>query len=1423
MDDNWSTALNRDLKGQTATNQSAVRPRREAAGSIRAIRVFRSYSGLLCLYVGLGLTTVCLAGALLSQAQPPAWWGARGILTTNPANDYAPVNQGQLKHIAWQAHDELADHLPGGAGAQLAAAVAAFSASNNYLPANNGQLKTLAKPFYDRLIAAGLTNQYPWSLVTSDDNDYAPANIGQVKHLFSFDVATDTDGDGLPDWWELKYGLDSRDPLDAEADADGDGLSHTDEFSHNTDPHQIDTDRDGLTDGQEIDEYLTNPLKRDTDDDGLTDTEEITLGTCPNLATDGAQSLQDARNRILAHWAMLVTEPLALPHPAGSAADLAALDQALAILSAAEQDEQPIPPPTGSKGPAAEPQLYHFPRRFVPVRYVPGAPTTYKIIMGADGLTGLIKGGDRVEVLPQHTRATAHEGVSWGYHSAVEAWSNAAHIGTSRILETVEQQYFDNAGWITGTRQAHGTWGAYVWFLQNTIGFYSSTSAVFVAAGAATSAIAGVMVGSLGDYCPATFALDHGPVPKCTFPGSQQAEDVRLKPDLTPYYKLVPRLFVTVSPGDVDNDGIPDCADGYDRDPDDPRDDESRGMVFTRWPLHLSLCATNPEQALVRIAYHASDPQAVTEQDGEYALPDGVMRLWAVPAGKYGRSGQSVDSRPAGHYIPPGTYTASALGFSATQRRIMLFVEGVTPVASQDLVVELDPDGEYGPKPFACADRVRMEILKVELDGLRVYDPKLEDAGNAEIKYKIDGPASGFTPRVELTVMDSATEVACIVRKTDASPVIGTEIVKNWDGKWGIKKDGTDTAYKGKFADPKQYKMEVKVYESAASAAAICTKGYDLCVVRLGALEMGFLDDQEVTYHKKTTDDTDNFPFTDNARFAKDVVWKMEHIDFLKPAGPVSRTETRGEQTPTGESYADTDNAAGRTGTEQYFDEDGDGGYTAGLRQANFPPQTPTANKDESSGIESTRYNRPAVYVRTSPVKIWMRFGAHAKSDLTLADCAVGYPVVAYPIWVVGKFGDCPMSGDAADPETGAGDAIRNINPASGPYKLKSTAILANTVGVGPETIEFTFKYNKTGESFVDGNGNGSYDAGETLVNDDGNGTFDADWQVIPGKQTTTHLIYRLADTPKAQAKTAAGHLWLKIVDFTCSWANGQGTSAQVFDKIWNTDNFWTPLVAGPKPNNGNGFRGTGDPTESTRLDMWNNAPKCYSYQHNMGLGNGFNADWLLDFNQGRCEAYQFFLRVFMGTHGIDADRQVMPAMKWRFVSNTGAVSFEKHADAIAHINNGQRPGGVAAQAGDVWYRPRGIWVNANGQANPFYANSDDLVSFWSTDPANGSTDHVFIKYNGRYYDGSYEHAGGANYATINAKADAGVSDYYYGPDQNNPDGKWTFDAGAGVFHDTTATMPLDRIWMGPYGWLWGYERLLKVANDPAVDEMEEP
>jgi len=68
----------------------------------------------------------------------------------------------------------------------------------------------------------------------------------------------DTDGDGLPDGWEVKYGLDPLDSSDASRDLDGDGLSNVEEYRYGTDPTATDSDHDGFSDGLEV-SLGTNP------------------------------------------------------------------------------------------------------------------------------------------------------------------------------------------------------------------------------------------------------------------------------------------------------------------------------------------------------------------------------------------------------------------------------------------------------------------------------------------------------------------------------------------------------------------------------------------------------------------------------------------------------------------------------------------------------------------------------------------------------------------------------------------------------------------------------------------------------------------------------------------------------------------------------------------------------------------------------------------------------------------------------------------------------------------------------------------------------------------------------------------------------------------------------------------------------------
>lgn len=52
------------------------------------------------------------------------------------------------------------------------------------------------------------------------------------------DFATlDSDGDGMPDKWEIAHKLNAQDPADADADADGDGFTNLEEYLAKTDPN----------------------------------------------------------------------------------------------------------------------------------------------------------------------------------------------------------------------------------------------------------------------------------------------------------------------------------------------------------------------------------------------------------------------------------------------------------------------------------------------------------------------------------------------------------------------------------------------------------------------------------------------------------------------------------------------------------------------------------------------------------------------------------------------------------------------------------------------------------------------------------------------------------------------------------------------------------------------------------------------------------------------------------------------------------------------------------------------------------------------------------------------------------------------------------------------------------------------------------
>ncbi|MGQ4894300.1 MAG: FG-GAP-like repeat-containing protein [Candidatus Njordarchaeia archaeon] len=58
----------------------------------------------------------------------------------------------------------------------------------------------------------------------------------------------DTDSDRMPDGWEVAYGLNATNPIDAGLDPDNDTLTNLEEYHLGTDPLCVDTDGDGIPD-----------------------------------------------------------------------------------------------------------------------------------------------------------------------------------------------------------------------------------------------------------------------------------------------------------------------------------------------------------------------------------------------------------------------------------------------------------------------------------------------------------------------------------------------------------------------------------------------------------------------------------------------------------------------------------------------------------------------------------------------------------------------------------------------------------------------------------------------------------------------------------------------------------------------------------------------------------------------------------------------------------------------------------------------------------------------------------------------------------------------------------------------------------------------------------------------------------------------
>ncbi len=166
-----------------------------------------------------------------------------------------------------------------GATAQLAVtAHYADGSTKDVTAASTGTQYTASNTAIATISGDGLVRALKGGIVLIQATHEGASGIASIRIA---PAGVDTDGDGIPDDYEVAHGLNPNNAVDAQEDPDHDGLTNLREYQLGTDPRNPDTDGDGLKDGDEVNTYHTNPLLVDTDGDGISDGLEVRVGTDP--------------------------------------------------------------------------------------------------------------------------------------------------------------------------------------------------------------------------------------------------------------------------------------------------------------------------------------------------------------------------------------------------------------------------------------------------------------------------------------------------------------------------------------------------------------------------------------------------------------------------------------------------------------------------------------------------------------------------------------------------------------------------------------------------------------------------------------------------------------------------------------------------------------------------------------------------------------------------------------------------------------------------------------------------------------------------------------------------------------------------------------------------------------------------------------
>jgi len=240
-----------------------------------------------------------------------AYAGGTGDIETITSYGAAPAGDGNWHHIVATTTNGGATQLyVDGVLEATGAGPATIAASGG----NNNVLCIGCNPDNGREFNGFIDDVAMWdrALTAAEVSEIYDAGVAGEPLSTLIPAPTDSDGDGLPNAWEERYGLDPDDDGSTDinngpdGDPDSDNLTNLEEFNINTLPNDNDSDDDGLTDDVEtntssfvdITNTGTDPLVADSDGDSLSDGDEVDVHMSDPNSVDSDGDLFDDNEEI---------------------------------------------------------------------------------------------------------------------------------------------------------------------------------------------------------------------------------------------------------------------------------------------------------------------------------------------------------------------------------------------------------------------------------------------------------------------------------------------------------------------------------------------------------------------------------------------------------------------------------------------------------------------------------------------------------------------------------------------------------------------------------------------------------------------------------------------------------------------------------------------------------------------------------------------------------------------------------------------------------------------------------------------------------------------------------------------------------------------------------------------------------------------